>query len=116
MKGKTEFYLNEINDSFQSLGKFYVNIKMPVRHMGEGNLTSDINAYELPGIPWVAYFYKTGVAFHGTYWHDNYGNEMSHGCVNMRPDEAKWLWRWLTPESDHTQRMVGGKGTYVEVV
>ena len=97
-------------------GTFHVEIKMPVRHMGDGNLTSDIYAYELPGVPWVAYFYKTGVAFHGTYWHDNYGNEMSHGCVNMKPDEAKWLWRWLTPVSTHTDRKVGGYGTLVEVV
>ncbi len=98
------------------LGKFNIQMKRPVRHMGEGRLTNDINAYELPGIPWVAYFYQTGVAFHGTYWHDNYGNEMSHGCVNMRPDEAKWLWRWLTPESNHIDRVVYGKGTSVEVV
>lgn len=97
-------------------GKFHVQIKMPVRHMGDGNLTSDINAYELPGVPWVAYFYKTGVAFHGTYWHDNYGNEMSHGCVNMRPQDAKWLWRWMTPEINFNDWHVGGLGTQVEVV
>ena len=38
-----------------------------------------------------------GNAFHGTYWHDNFGLQMSHGCVNMRTDEAKWLFRWSTP-------------------
>jgi lipoprotein-anchoring transpeptidase ErfK/SrfK len=97
-------------------GNFHVQIKMPVRHMGDGQLTSDVNAYELPGVPWVAYFYKTGVAFHGTYWHDNYGNEMSHGCVNMRPEEAKWLWRWLTPEIEFSEWQVGGLGTSVEVI
>jgi lipoprotein-anchoring transpeptidase ErfK/SrfK len=97
-------------------GKFHVQLKMPVRHMGDGQLTNDVNAYELPGVPWVAYFYKTGVAFHGTYWHDNYGNEMSHGCVNMRPEEAKWLWRWLTPEIEFTEWQKGGLGTSVEVI
>jgi len=53
------------------LGDFNVNIKMPVRHMGNGNITSDIFEYELPGVPWVSFFFKTGVAFHGCYWHDN---------------------------------------------
>lgn len=98
------------------LGDFYISIKMPVRHMGDGNVTDDIFAYELPGVPWVSYFYKTGVAFHGCYWHDNYGTEMSHGCVNMRPEEAKWLWRWVTPESPPGDRVVQGYGTKVYVV
>jgi len=98
------------------LGDFYISIKMPVRHMGDGNITDDIFAYELPGVPWVSYFYKTGVAFHGCYWHDNYGTEMSHGCVNMKPEEAKWLWRWVTPESPVQDRVVSGFGTQVRVV
>lgn len=96
-------------------GQFNIMSKMPVRHMGDGQLTSDINAYELPGVPWVSYFHETGVAFHGTYWHDNFGNEMSHGCVNMRPDEAKWLFRWLTPESEAEARITKGYGTRVIV-
>lgn len=97
-------------------GNHLVYSKMPVRHMGNGQVTSDVAAYELPGVPWVSYFHKWGVAFHGTYWHDNYGNEMSHGCVNMKPEEAKWLFRWLLPESSHTDvQTVSGNGTLVTV-
>lgn len=96
-------------------GVFHVSSKMPVRHMGNGRLTSDIEAYELPGVPWVSYFHETGVAFHGTYWHDNYGNEMSHGCVNMTPDDSKWLFRWLTPESDPKVVNTNGYGTRISV-
>ena len=96
-------------------GSFNVFSKMPVRHMGDGQITSDIFAYELPGVPWVSYFHEWGVAFHGTYWHDNYGNEMSHGCVNMRPDEAKWLFRWLTPVSSYRDVQTVGNGTRVNV-
>jgi lipoprotein-anchoring transpeptidase ErfK/SrfK len=96
-------------------GDFYVFSKMPVRHMGDGQITADINAYELPGVPWVSYFHEWGVAFHGTYWHDNYGNEMSHGCVNMKPDEAKWLFRWLGPASDVHEIQTRGYGTRVRV-
>lgn len=96
-------------------GSFNVMNKMPVRHMGDGRLTDDIAAYELPGVPWVSYFYETGVAFHGTYWHDNYGNEMSHGCVNMTPEDAKWLFRWVTPSVEATSINTNGYGTRVKV-
>ncbi len=78
-------------------GKFRIYLKTPNRHMGDGRLTDDIAAYELPGVPWVSFFHTTGVAFHGTYWHDNFGRPMSHGCVNMRTDEALWLYRWSMP-------------------
>lgn len=79
-------------------GRFYIERKMPRVHMGDGHLTSDLNAYELPGVPWVAYFTSTGVAFHGTYWHTDFGRPRSHGCINMRTEEARWLYRWSSPE------------------
>ncbi|MBX3003091.1 MAG: L,D-transpeptidase [Anaerolineales bacterium] len=96
-------------------GSFSVFSKMPVRHMGDGTTNADVEAYELPGVPWVSFFHEWGVAFHGTYWHDNYGNEMSHGCVNMKPAEAKWLYRWLMPESYFGQVQSLGQGTRVLV-
>jgi lipoprotein-anchoring transpeptidase ErfK/SrfK len=49
--------------------------------------------YYLPNVPYVMYFYK-GYSFHGTYWHNNFGQPMSHGCVNMPTDEAAWLYNW----------------------
>lgn len=78
-------------------GTFNVYSKMPSKHMGDGQLTNDIEAYELPGVPWTTFFAPNGVALHGTYWHTNYGMTMSHGCVNLRPEEAKWIFRWTTP-------------------
>lgn len=97
------------------LGNWHVFSKMPARHMGNGYLTSNLYAYELPGVPWVSYFHEWGVAFHGTYWHDNFGNEMSHGCVNMRMDEAKWLFRWLNPPAKFGAVRTQGDGTWVYV-
>lgn len=47
--------------------------------------------YYLEGVPYSMYFYK-GYAIHGTYWHDNFGTPMSHGCVNMETDHAAWLY------------------------
>jgi LysM repeat protein len=49
--------------------------------------------YYLPGVPWVMYFYQ-GYSLHGTYWHNNFGQPMSHGCVNMPTPEAAWLYVW----------------------
>ncbi len=47
--------------------------------------------YNLPNVPFTMYFYK-GYGLHGTYWHDNFGYPMSHGCVNMRTSEAEWIY------------------------
>ena len=49
--------------------------------------------YYLPGVPWVMYFYQ-GYAIHGTYWHNNFGQPMSHGCVNLPSDEALWFYNF----------------------
>ncbi len=96
-------------------GDYRVFSKMPSKHMGDGNLTGDIEAYELPGVPWVSFFEKDGVATHGTYWHNNFGIQMSHGCVNMRTEEANWIFRWTTPVTDATIWEKRGNGTRVKV-
>jgi hypothetical protein len=59
------------------------------------------NHYNLPGIPWVSYFNSDWVALHGTYWHHDYGQRRSNGCVNCTPLAAKWLFRWTTPAADY---------------
>lgn len=51
--------------------------------------------YYLPDVPFTMYFYQ-GYSFHGTYWHDNFGVPMSHGCVNMRTADAEWLYYWAS--------------------
>lgn len=97
-------------------GNHNVEIKMASKHMGNGFMTDDVDAYELPGVPWCTFFVPDiGVAIHGTYWHTNYGNPMSHGCVNMRPEEAKWIFRWTTPNAKADQVEKRGFGTPVVV-
>jgi len=51
--------------------------------------------YYLPNVPYIMYFYK-GYGFHGTYWHNNFGTPMSHGCVNLWTDDAGWLYNWAS--------------------
>ena len=52
--------------------------------------------YDLPGVPYTMYFHR-GYALHGAYWHTNFGQPMSHGCVNFSPEEAKTLFDWAEP-------------------
>lgn len=49
--------------------------------------------YYLPDVPNTMFFYQ-GYAIHGTYWHNNFGTPMSHGCVNMTIPESEWLFNW----------------------
>lgn len=98
------------------IGNFWIDPKHPSKHMGNGQVTSDIYAYELVGVPWNCFFdWEGGIATHGTYWHNNFGTPMSSGCVNMRNHEAKWLYRWTTPHGDPHDWVVNGHGTRVLV-
>ncbi|MCX6026268.1 MAG: L,D-transpeptidase [Chloroflexi bacterium] len=83
--------------SFTPIGEFHVNQKVPSRHMGDARLTADLFANEQPGVPWVSYFTYSGIAFHGVYWHNDFGRRRSVGCINMRPAEARWIYRWTAP-------------------
>lgn len=70
------------------IGTFYIHTMLLSQDMaGPG--------YYLPDVPFVMYFYKN-YAIHGTYWHDNFGTPMSHGCVNMRTSEADWLYSYVS--------------------
>jgi hypothetical protein len=110
-------------------GKFQIIDKTPSKHMGNSyfgltqnrNLLADADGYVLPGVPWTCFFTEVGHAFHGTYWHENFGAPMSHGCINMRTSEARWLFRWVLPA--HTVQELstqysfhyGNKGTAVNI-
>jgi hypothetical protein len=79
-------------------GRYHITSKTPSKHMGSIQATGAPDSYILPGVPWTMFFiFESGVAFHGTFWHNNFGVTMSHGCVNMRNEDAKWLFRWVTP-------------------
>ncbi len=75
-------------------GTFQIFEKTPSRYM-QGPLPgiSD-DYYDLPGVPWTMYFTSGGAAIHGAYWHDNFGVQWSHGCVNLRPEDAEILYNW----------------------
>jgi hypothetical protein len=87
--------------------------KRPCRHMATP--PSEFGTgFDLPGVPWVSYFTSDGVAFHGAYWHNNFGVPHSHGCINMTPQAAKWIYRWTDPAVPPEKYFYGGSnGTRV---
>ena len=70
------------------IGSFAVLTKLPSQTM-EGVIGGEY--YNVPDVPWVLYFTNRGHALHGTYWHNNFGMPMSHGCVNLPLDVAAWF-------------------------
>jgi hypothetical protein len=54
-------------------------------------------SYDLPGISWTTLFVGDGVAIHAATSHNDFGAVRSHGCVNCRPEDAKWIFRWSQP-------------------
>ena len=54
-------------------------------------------SYDLPGISWTTFFVGDGVAIHAATSHSYFGEERSHGCVNCKPEDAKWVFRWSQP-------------------
>jgi len=75
-------------------GAFTIYKKTPTRYM-QGPLPGISDQYyDLPGVPWVLYFTNQGGAIHGAYWHDNFGKQWSHGCVNLPLDTAQKIYYW----------------------
>jgi len=52
--------------------------------------------YRVDDVPWIQYFHE-GYALHGTYWHNGFGQPKSHGCINLAPKDARWLFDWAPP-------------------
>ena len=67
-------------------GVFSIYVKYPTARMrGED--------YDIADVPHVMYFHQ-GYGFHGAYWHNAFGTPVSHGCINIAPDKAQWLFNF----------------------
>jgi hypothetical protein len=127
-EGKNEVYFAQVSTGIQEdmngkktewgtpLGKRPIWRKLISVHMSGGTTGG---GYDLPGVSWTSLFEGNGVAIHSTFWHNNFGEQMSHGCVNAAPEDAKWIFRWTNPvvpfdPGDLTVGMPGG--TQVDVI
>jgi len=100
--------------NFESpVGQFRTFHKRPTFHMTGG--ADEFSVFDLPGVPWDSYITDSGVAIHGTYWHNDFGHPHSHGCINMAPQDAKWIYRWTLPSVPPGERLMlePGVGTRV---
>lgn len=97
-------------------GVYATNGKFPSRHMVHTDRL-DENAYDLPGVPWACYITSNGIAFHGTYWHNDFGQMRSHGCINLNLEAARWVYRWTTPSAPLQERIwLSSAATRVDVI
>ncbi len=80
-------------------GEFRIWTKLRYTRMTGGNPTIG-TYYNLPNVPFTMYFYNSqypkarGYGLHGAYWHNNFGHPMSHGCVNMKIEDAGRIFEW----------------------
>jgi lipoprotein-anchoring transpeptidase ErfK/SrfK len=102
-------------------GDHAIVYKQPSRHMysdPEQEAFSDPNYFDLSGVPFNLFITTLGHAIHGTYWHGDFGRPRSHGCLNVTPEAARWLFRWVDPPSAYSAAATGSSadpGTPVRV-
>ena len=96
-------------------GTFTTFHKRPTFHMFGG--ADEFSIFDLPGVPWDSYVTESGVALHGTYWHNDFGAPHSHGCINVAPEAAQWIFRWTLPAVPPDQNLIlmPGSGTQVKI-
>ena len=94
-------------------GTFHIWGKFRYTKM-EGGKKEFNTYYYLPNVPFVMFFSNDqvpayrGFGLHGTYWHNNFGHPMSHGCINMKTEEAGFLYNWSTSEKPGTEIVIYG--------
>jgi lipoprotein-anchoring transpeptidase ErfK/SrfK len=74
-------------------GQFLIHTKHVTATMSGDELGDE---FDLRDVPYVQYF-KEGYALHAAYWHDSFGRPRSHGCINLSPLDARWLFHWTDP-------------------
>lgn len=100
-EGDSEVYFCRISSGYGEkystpVGTQAVAWKIISIHMA-ANTGSD-SGYDTMGVPWPVFFNtNAGAAVHGVFWHNDFGVRRSHGCVNVLPEDAKWIFRWTAP-------------------
>jgi len=103
-EGKNEVFFCRVSTGFVSSaeddstppGDQSISWKIFSIHMAAN--TANHGGYDTMAVPWPVYFNQpAGAAIHGAFWHNDFGVQRSHGCVNVSPEDAKWIYRWTTP-------------------
>jgi lipoprotein-anchoring transpeptidase ErfK/SrfK len=113
-EGNSEVYFCTISSGVEQgstpPGEHTIWRKLYSVHMSGGTTGG---GYDLAGIGWTTLFVGDGVAIHSTFWHNNFGEPESHGCVNARPEDARWIFRWTLPPVAYEpgDLTISGKGS-----
>jgi hypothetical protein len=98
-EGNSEIYYCRISSGIAEgstpLGEFAIYRKLISLHMSGGTAVA---GWDTGGVGWTCLFTGQGVAIHSTYWHNNFGEPESNGCVNVAPHDARWIFRWANPQ------------------
>lgn len=78
------------------LGEFRIWVKVGETTMDDFGNANESDNYSVEAVPWVQYF-SGSVGFHAAYWHRAFGRRMSHGCVNLAPKDARYLYGVTSP-------------------
>ena len=108
---KFDMYGNPVDKWSTPIGKLKIFLKYLSLQMSGGTTGA---GYDLPGIGWTSIFAPGGVAIHSTFWHNDYGVPRSHGCVNVTPEDAKWIFRWSLPVVSYDTGLVDVGSTHAE--
>lgn len=85
----------QISDEFATpAGNLITHWKIVSKNMTAGSAQA---GYSTPAVPWNTFISGEGIAIHGAFWHNAFGEKRSHGCINVTPENAKWIFRWTTP-------------------
>jgi hypothetical protein len=76
-------------------GIFRLHAKHVTTTMAD-DMASD-GPYSIEDVPWTMYFHGS-YALHAAFWHERFGHQRSHGCVNLAPRDARWLFFWTEPQ------------------
>lgn len=94
-KGILDLLTGEVNNKLATpVGNLLTHWKIISLNMTAGTFQA---GYSTPAVPWTTMISGEGIAIHGAFWHNAFGEKRSHGCINVTPEDAKWIFRWTTP-------------------
>jgi hypothetical protein len=107
-EGNTEVYFCRISSGLKydpATGQVSSKLATPVGNLLTHwkiislNMTAGTfqSGYSTPAVPWSTMISGDGISIHGAFWHNAFGEKRSHGCINVTPEDAKWIFRWTTP-------------------
>jgi len=92
---KYDAQTGQISDKLATpVGNLLTHWKIISLNMTAGTFQS---GYSTPAVPWTTMISGDGISIHGAFWHNAFGEKRSHGCINVTPEDAKWIFRWTTP-------------------